>query len=299
MRGFELYVFFLCLFVFISLTALFSCMIIYIARLKATIITNGLEDGKIKEKLTKKLNSRATKFNAIMEKAGTVFSMLFCALLCLFLIFTSVFSCNGDGVVETMSAIKVVASTSMSAKYENNKYLFENSLNDQLQMFDVVLLHKLPKEEDIQLYDIVVYEHISGALLIHRIVGIEEPNDTHPDERYFILQGDAVHYPDTFPVRYSQMRSIYRGERVPNIGSFVFFIQSPAGIMCIILMVVAMFLMPIADNYLLKKEYARAVTMVKNKELHPLALEYYKEILRIKDNDNSINIIDYYGDTEE
>ena len=165
----------------------------------------------------------------------------------------------------------------MSEKYERNTYLFQNDLNDQLQLFDVVLLHELPKEEDIQLYDIVVYEHISGALLIHRIIGIEEPNENHPNERHFLLQGDAVHYPDSFPVRYSQMRSIYRGERVPNIGSFVYFMQSPAGIICLILIVVSLILMPIADGYLIKREYQRVTVLVDNKELDKKALEYYKE----------------------
>ena len=145
-------------------------------------------------------------------------------------------------------------------------------------MFDVVVLHELPKEEDLQLYDIVVYEHISGALLIHRIVGIEEPNESHPNERHFLLQGDAVHYPDSFPVRYSQMKSIYRGERVPNVGSFVFFIQSPAGIICIILLVVSLFLMPIADNYLIKKEYARVLVLVEKGELDSKALDFYKSV---------------------
>ena len=154
-------------------------------------------------------------------------------------------------------------------------------------MFDVVVLHELPKEEDLKLYDIVVYEHISGALLIHRIVGIEEPNESHPNERHFLLQGDAVHYPDTFPVRYSQMKSIYRGERIPNVGSFVFFIQSPAGIICIILLVVSLFLMPVADNYLLKKEYARVLFMVEDKKLDSKVLSFYKKIAKKINRKNS------------
>ena len=38
----------------------------------------------------------------------------------------------------------------MSEKYENNTYLFANNLNNQLQLFDVVILHELPKEEDLK-----------------------------------------------------------------------------------------------------------------------------------------------------
>ena len=274
MSGFELYVFFLCLLVFIALTALFSFMIVYIGKQKVRLIENGLEDERIKADLTKKLNKEPSKAGKIIEK---VVSITLCVVLCSLLIAVGISSCRGDNKVKSIPALKVISSTSMSEKYENNKYLFNNNLEDQLQLFDVVLLHELPAEEDLKLYDIVVYEHISGALLIHRIVGIEEPNENHPDERHFLLQGDAVHYPDSFPVRYSQMKSIYRGDRMPNVGSFVYFMQSPAGIICLILLVVSMILMPIADNYVLKREYARVQIMVKDKKISSKALEFYAQ----------------------
>ncbi len=277
MRGFELYLFFLCLIVFIALTALFSIMIFYIGKQKVRLIDSGLEDGKIKEILNKKLNKQSTKAGKIMKKVEGILSIVLCAFLAVLLVITGISSCRGDNKVKSIPAIKVIASTSMADRYENNKYLFENNLTNQLQMFDVVLLHELPKEEDLKLYDIVVYEHISGALLIHRIVGIEEPNEQHPDERHFLLQGDGVHYPDSFPVRYSQMKSIYRGERVPNIGSFVYFMQSPAGIICLILLVVSLVLMPIVDNYIAKKEFARVKLLVDRGELSKNAYAFYSE----------------------
>ena len=287
MVGFELYVFFLCLIVFIALTALFSFMIYYIGKQRALVISNGIEDEKIKERLTKKLNKDSTKTGKIIEKVEKILSIVLCVFLCFVLLITAISSCRGDTKIKSLPAIKVVASTSMSEKYEKNSYLFKNNLDDQLQLFDVVLLHKLPKEEDLKLYDIVVYEHITGALFIHRIVAIEEPNENHPNERHFVLQGDAVHYPDTFPVRYSQMRSIYRGERIPNVGSFVYFMQSPAGIMCLILFVLSLILMPIADNYLLKKEYVRVKLLVENNQLDKKALDYYKFSEKEKKQENA------------
>jgi hypothetical protein len=287
MTGFELYVFFICLFVFIALTILFSFLICYIGKQKVTIIKNGLADEQITKSITKRINKKAKKCSRIYDIIEKAISIALCAFLCILFVLVGVSSCIGDTKVKSLPAIKVIASTSMSERYENNKYLFQNNLNDQLQLFDVVLLHELPKEEDLKLYDIVVYEHVSGALLIHRIIGIEEPNDSHPNERYFLLQGDAVHYPDTFPVRYSQMKSIYRGERIPNIGSFVYFMQSPAGIICLILVVVSMIMMPIADNIILKAEYDRVLIMVKNQVLDKEALEFYKQNKHTNEIDES------------
>lgn len=285
MTEFELYVFFLCLFVFVSLTGAFSFFICHIAKQKIVIIEHGIADESLIESLQRKMDKKAKKCSRFFETAERVFSATLCAFLCILFLLVGVSSCVGNNTVKNLPAIKVIASTSMSEKYENNKYLFQNNLNDQLQLFDVVLLHELPKEEDIELYDIVVYEHISGALLIHRIVGIEAPNEAHPDEYHFLLQGDAVHYPDTFPVRYEQMRSIYRGERIPNIGSFVYFMQSPAGIICLILLVVCLVLMPVADNIIRKHEYKRVRILVKNGSLDRKALYCYKQHRNKNDKD--------------
>ena len=111
----------------------------------------------------------------------------------------------------------------------------------------MIATHSLPKEEDLKLYDIVVYE-VDDMLIVHRIVGIEEPNQEHPGNRYFLLQGDAVDSPDRFPVLYEQMRAIYTGERLPFVGSFVLFMQSPAGWLCMLLVVFAIFATPIIEK---------------------------------------------------
>ena len=122
--------------------------------------------------------------------------------------------------------------------------------------FDLIVTHALPAEDELKLYDIVVYE-VDGMLLVHRIVGIEEPNADHPEEYYFLLQGDNVERPDRFPVRYSQMKAIYRGQRVPFIGSFVSFLQSPAGWLCILLMIFAIVATPMLESKIEKEKAAR------------------------------------------
>lgn len=217
------------------------------------MIKNGLADERIIKSMAKKYK----RSSRIMGAISKVVSIIVCALLTVPFIVVAISGAMGNRAVKGVPAIKVVASTSMSEKYQNNTYLFENNLDNQLQLFDVVVLHQLPKEEDLKLYDIVVYEHISGSLLLHRIVGIEEPNEEHPNERYFLLQGDAVHYPDTFPVKYEQMKSIYSGKKIPNVGSFIFFMQSPAGMVCLLLILCCMVLMPIADSIVLKREEER------------------------------------------
>ncbi|MBE5734496.1 MAG: hypothetical protein E7347_05560 [Clostridiales bacterium] len=243
MQSHQTFITILTIFVFVLLTALFTFLIVYLVKQHLKLIKCGIEDEDIKKEY--QTPKKKGCLSGIIDK---VVSVLICALLGVVLIGSLSIKINGDKPVKGAPVLKVVSSNSMSVRYERNKYLFDNKITNQLQLFDLVLLYELPKEEDLKLYDIVVYQHINGTLLIHRIVGIEEPNSYHPNERYFMMQGDAVAAPDVYPVRYSQMKSIYRDERVPNVGSFVYFMQSPAGTLCFLLVIFAVASMPIIEK---------------------------------------------------
>lgn len=157
----------------------------------------------------------------------------------------------------------------MAQKYKDNRYLSQNGLDDQIQMFDLIVTEPLPAEEDLKLYDIVVYETENG-LVIHRIVSIEEPNASHPNERYFRLRGDANKYSDSYPVYYSQMRAIYRGERIPFIGNFIMFLQAPAGWLCILLILFAQITTPIVEKKVQREIEERLKQMKVNGLIRPV-----------------------------
>ena len=121
-----------------------------------------------------------------------------------------------DKPANGIPSIKVVKTESMAKKNPKNEYLYENNLNDQFQAFDIVICHHLPAEEDLELYDVVIYKK-DDIYIIHRIVGIEEPNEKHPNERRFLLQGDAVDNPDSFPALYAALpleKCGYSGEEL-------------------------------------------------------------------------------------
>ena len=217
----------------------------------------GVDDEKIK---TEYLKNKDKKPSVILGVINLIIPIIACVIMIVLFVGSIVVGALSDNVVGDVPVMKVVSSASMSTKYEKNKYLFDNDLNDQLQVYDVVFAHKLPDEMDLKQYDIVVYE-VDGNLLIHRIVNIEEPNEKHPNERYFLLQGDSVQYPDKFPVKYSQMKGIYRGERIPFLGSFVVFLQSTAGVLCMMLVVFASFAMPFIEKKFKKEKQSRLVAI--------------------------------------
>ena len=253
MTGYEIYTLILCLVVFVALTAFFATLITYIVKLYIKLIRGGFADDSIQKQ--REAEAKQSAVFCVLEKAVAV--LLLAVTIALF-VFSLTVKLNENKPVER-SVLKVVQSSSMSLKDENNKYLFENNLNDQLQMFDVIRIAPLPAESDLKLYDIVVYE-VDGLLLVHRIVGINEPDATHA-ERWFVLQGDANRYTDKFPVRYSQMKGIYDGHKIAYVGSFVMFLNSPAGYLCILLVVVACVAYPLIERKLKKEFDARCLAL--------------------------------------
>ena len=255
--NYESYTLFLCLLVYVGLVALFTVMVTMITKQSLKLMRAGVDDEKIK---TEYLKNKDKKPSVILGVINLIIPIIACVIMIVLFVGSIVVGALSDNVVGDVPVMKVVSSASMSTKYEKNKYLFDNDLNDQLQVYDVIFAHKLPDEMDLKQYDIVVYE-VDGNLLIHRIVNIEEPNEKHPNERYFLLQGDSVQYPDKFPVKYSQMKGIYRGERIPFLGSFVVFLQSTAGVLCMMLVVFASFAMPFIEKKFKKEKQSRLVAM--------------------------------------
>lgn len=186
----------------------------------------------------------------------SVISLLLCALIVAVAVVSIYLNFQEESTSDTVPTIRVVKSDSMSGKRESNTYLYENDLNDQFQMFDLILTYKMPEESELQLYDIVVYKYDEDTMIIHRIIAIDPPNESH-DCYYYTLRGDNNSLSDSTKVTYDQMLGIYRGERVPYAGSFVMFLQSPAGWLCVILLTATVLLTPALENIIVKRKLER------------------------------------------
>lgn len=256
--NFNSYTLILCLIVYVGLVALFATTIVIITKQTLKLMRVGVEDEKIK---TEYFKNKDKKQSVIMGIINLVIPIVACAVMLTLFIGSVIVGALSDNKVGEVPVMKVVTTASMASKNEKNEYLFDNEINDQLQVYDIIFAHKLPDEMELKQYDIVLYEVEPGVMIIHRIVNIEEPNEKHPNERYFLLQGDAVQYPDKFPVKYSQMKGIYRGERIPFIGSFVVFMQSTAGVLCVMLVVFASIVMPFLEKKFNKEKQLRLIAM--------------------------------------
>ena len=186
MTKFEIYSLILCIIVFIILVSVFSFMLAIIIKQGLQHIKAGLED----QAILKEFNNSTKKKGKFSKVFDNIVNGLICLIFGLFFLSSIYINCTQNVYFDNAPTFRVVLTSSMETKNENNDYLFDNDINNQISSFDLIAPYKIPKEEDLKLYDIVVYE-VDGIMVIHRIVGIEEPNAQHPNERYFLLQGDA------------------------------------------------------------------------------------------------------------
>ena len=257
MLDYDVYVSSLCLITYIMFVSISIFCIAVITKLSIRLIRSGAEDKKILREY--KINQKLEKVNDFTKNIIYLFSSVVFLGLMLVFVLSLIIQYNGDVPLnEYIPIYRVVQTGSMSEKHKNNTYLVENNLDDQFQAFDIIETKQLPDEMDLKLFDIVVYEY-EDILIVHRIVGIEEPNEKHPDTRLFMLQGDANEYPDKMSVSYSQMKAIYTGERIPFAGSFILFMQSPVGWLCILFAIVAIIVTPIIEAKIEKEKERRLV----------------------------------------
>lgn len=129
----------------------------------------------------------------------------------------------------------VIVSGSMSYKNEDNQYLYDNDLDNQFQTYDIIVVNQTASPDDIELYDVIAFYSSDGTVVVHRVVEIV---DTSEGPMY-VTRGDAndtsddnALYGDYLP--YQQIVGEYHGVRVPAAGAFVLFLQSGAGVVCVI-----------------------------------------------------------------
>lgn len=257
MLDYDIYVSALCLITYIMFVSISVVCIGVIAKLSIRLIRSGAEDKKILREY--KINQKLEKVNDFTKNIIYLFSSVVFLGLMLIFVLSLIIQYNGDVPInEYIPVYRVVQTGSMAEKHKNNTYLVENNLDDQFQAYDIIETKMLPDEMDLKLFDIVVYEY-EDILIVHRIVGIEEPNEKHPDSRLFMLQGDANEYPDKMSVSYSQMKAIYTGERIPFAGSFILFMQSPVGWLCILFAIIAIIVTPIIEAKIEKEKERRLV----------------------------------------
>lgn len=259
--GFELYSFIINVILLIILLIISIIIITILTRLYLKSLRSGILDDEI----ISNTNIKEKKFKNFKK----IIIILIDILICLLFILLIIFKINNISYFKLM----IVKSSSMSYINENNTYLTINDLTNQIDKYDLIYIDKLPFEEKLNLYDVIIYKDSNNNYIVHRIVEItyiEEDNII-----YYTLQGDSNTYPDQDKITYNDMIGIYKDKKIKYIGSLLLFLSSPLGLICILLIIISFIAIPLI-NKLFNKEINKRLVII-SKPIHARNIDSEEE----------------------
>lgn len=148
----------------------------------------------------------------------------------------------------------VVASDSMASVDESNEQALKNVRAGFIQVNDVVAVKRISKPNEIEVGDIVTYLDDNGNMIIHRVSKVYE----YGGKKHFMLRGDANNVDDPVILGESSLKGYFLF-RIPMIGEIVRYVQSPYGIVALLII----FLIEFALKNELKREKLKEMPLLK------------------------------------
>ncbi len=213
---------------------------IRIGRQDADLLVDLIKEGN--EKLQKRKKMIAFSKNAIF--------CVFLAIIVPIFVMAFVSKMNNDVLMLGDNSIIVVASGSMSEAHENNTFIKENpQFKNRLQTYDIIGLKKVHKQSDVRVGDIIAYTNDKKITIIHRVIQIIIEDEVVK----FKTQGDANDKIDEYRPVFEDIVGEYNGKRVPMLGMFVLFFQSPSGLVTAIAAIYCLIMMDALSNKMNKQ----------------------------------------------
>lgn len=209
----------------VSFAAIFT--ILYMSFAKSTIseIKSGKRDIDLLDEVIYEQQTRVKRKKEITGTIKSVIFFTFIAFVTPLFIFSIINKIQGNITMLGDRSLMIVASGSMSEKHESDLVFLQN-YDNQFQQFDIIVLEKVDNPYSLRVGDVIAFRTKDGTNVIHRIREVKFG--------YFVTQGDAVGKSDGYEPTHEQVLGRYVSKRIPLIGIFVIFFQSPAGIITVL-----------------------------------------------------------------
>lgn len=196
----------------------------------------GREDSDLIEQAVYQEKENNSKSKKTVKKIFKITEYVVMGVIGAFFVFSMYSRFSGNVLLFGKHSFIVIATDSMSLQNSNNKYLVENELNNQFNAHDIIGIAPYESEDDVQLYDVIAYKSRNDIIVVHRIRVIETLED---GTKAYHTRGDKNAIDDDNNLyggylTYDDIVGYYTGARVPDVGIFIIFVQSNAGIITIV-----------------------------------------------------------------
>ena len=228
-----------------SFATIFTILYRSYATSSITEIMSGKRDIELMDEVIYEQQANVRKKKKITAVIKTVIFYSFLALVIPLFAFALINRIQGNATTLGDKTIMVVASGSMSY--------------NQFDQYDIIVLQRVEKPEQIQLYDVIAFRASDGTNIIHRIVKVENKNG----EYSYITQGDARPASDGHNPSFDDVIGVYTSKRIKTIGMFIMFFQSYAGIITILSLIYCMFMIDSINSKIVNAENKRLAQLEK------------------------------------
>ena len=224
----------------------------------------GREDTDLIEQAIYEENQSKSKGKKIAKKVFRISEYVILGLISAFFLFSLYSRFTGNSLPFGEYSMIVIATDSMSIKNSNNSYLEDNELDNQFDAYDIIGVSPYHSQDEVQLYDVVAYKDDHETIIVHRIRVIETLSDgtivyhTRGDKN--AIDDDNNRY--GAHLTYDRIIGHYNGNRIKNIGIFIIFVQSNAGIITIVSIVYCLLMYDRFNNKYEKAVEERTNTLI-------------------------------------
>lgn len=160
----------------------------------------------------------------------------------------------------------VIQTGSMEEKNEDNDYLVDNHLDNQIEQYSLIGIDKVDSIADIKMYDVIAFYDYDGNIIVHRVVAIRTDEDT--GEITLETQGDANNgsMTDEMSIGQDRLVGIWDGYQNYALGIIITYLRSTLGIIALCGFGVFLFAYSIADSKVDKAFQDRMLVIAKEKD---------------------------------
>ena len=196
-------------------------------------VKEGKEDIELIDGVLLEEEKKKNKKTKVLRIIGRVTYYAIYGFVFAFFIFSLTSRILDNSILIGNSGYVVIASASMATKNKDNTYLA--TLDDQIEMYDIIGVSKYSSASEVKLYDIVAFKANDGRTIVHRIISLNNDNGN----LQIITRGDANSSSDNNSLydgylTYDDLIGYYNHKNIPLVGSFVIFLQSNSGIITIV-----------------------------------------------------------------
>ena len=238
----------------ISFATLFTILYYSYATSQISEIQSGKRDIELIDEVIYESQKNVQRRRKATNIIRSVTFYLIIVILVPILIFSLINKIGGDQIMIGGNTVMVIPTDSMSIKNEQNAYLFNNNLDNQIQPYDIIVLEKYNRSP--KLYDVIAFRNNSGVNIVHRIVDIEYGNPTK-----YITRGDKYADNDAYRPVSDDIIGRYTGKRIPVVGIFVIFLQSYSGIITVVSLIYCLLMIDRVTNKMNKVQEARVTKL--------------------------------------